>query len=717
MQMLIRTSLLASLVAGLCPVYAQESNTLDPITVSADLRNSNEQELAASTTVLTTQQLQDQGSTHFGDVLLQTPNVNYSGQSSRPRHIQIRGMGERDEYTGAPNASVGFAVDDIDFSGIGMTGSLFDVKQVEVLRGSQSTRYGASALAGLINIQSNEPTAESEQMIEATAGGDSLRELGIVSSGAFNKEANSPQYRFSMFKHTSNGFRKNAYLGRSDTNERDELSMRGKLRFFPSSVTTVDVTMMHSDMNNGYDAFSLNNSFTTLSDQPGKDTQLSNAGAVKVTHKGNPNFTLVSTTTLANSDMRYGYDGDWTNKAYWLDKGYSFYNSYNNEKKRVNLSQELRFISTPSSRIFNNTTDWLVGFYGSKLDEKNTNFTDGESAAINHITDLTNDPYSHSGEYLYYKTTTTTDYTLSKLATFAQLDHTMSKTTKLSGGLRIEQHEANFNSSNAADKFNPSETLWGGNLSISEQLDKTHNAYALIAKGYKAGGFNTAITDNSANLLRFNSEQAINYEIGLKSNYASQQLKTKISVFYIDRKNPQFDGYRENIDKTYSFFTENFESAKNYGAEAEFNWQPQARWQLFGSAGLLKTEVSGTPINPSLDNLTTRGTQSHAPNYQVMLGTQYRTAQGYFARVDANAVDSFYFDNVHNFNSNAYTLWNARIGYQAKDWEVFLWGRNITDEKYATRGYSFGNNPDYTTENYVRLGDRQQFGLTTRIFF
>jgi hypothetical protein len=51
--------------------------------------------------------------------------------------------------------------------------------------------------------------------------------------------------------------------------------------------------------------------------------------------------------------------------------------------------------------------------------------------------------------------------------------------------------------------------------------------------------------------------------------------------------------------------------------------------------------------------------------------------------------------------------------------EIFLWGRNITDEKYATRGFFFANNPDTSPqkEGYLRLGDRQQFGLTTRFFF
>jgi len=690
--MLIRTSLLASLVAGLLPVYAQESNTLDTITISADLRASLDQEFAASTSVLTAQQLQDQGATHFSDVLLQTPNVNTSGQSSRPRHIQIRGMGERDEYTGAPNASVGYAIDDIDFSGIGMAGSLFDVKQVEVLRGSQSTRYGASALAGLINIQTNEPTAQSEQMIEASAGGDNLRELGIVSSGALNKEANSPQYRFSMFSHKSDGFRNNAFLNRSDTNGRDELNIRGKLRFFPSAVTTVDLTYLHSDLNNGYDAWSLNNNFTTLSDQPGKDTQLSNAGAVKVTHKGNPNFTLVSTTTLANSDMKYGYDEDWAYPAFDLVNGYS--SVYQNNKHRRTLSQELRLISTPTSRLFNGTTDWLIGGYGAQLTESN----------------LTQSTFGG---------TNSTDYNRQNIAIFGQLDHALTKTTTLSGGLRSEQINANFSGSNG-DTFSPTETLWGGHITLSERLNKAHTAYTSLSKGYKAGGFNPGLPAGSdAKYLRYGSESALHYEIGLKSRLPDNQLSTKVNLFYTERSNPQFDGYSYDpiTHGNWVFFTENLSKATNYGLEAEFNWQPQPRWQVFGNAGLLMTEISGTPLN--IANTISDRQQAHAPNYQYLLGTQYRTASGYFARVEVNGVDRFYFSNSHSIQSDPYTLVNARIGYQSKNWEAFLWGRNLTDEKYATRGFYFGNNPQtgYADETYLRLGDRQQFGLTTRFFF
>ena len=90
------------------------------------------------------------------------PNLNWSGGTSRPRYFQLRGIGELEQYQGAPNPSVGFLIDDIDFSGVGMPATLFDVEQVEVLRGPQGTRYGANALAGLIKIKTHDATPDTE---------------------------------------------------------------------------------------------------------------------------------------------------------------------------------------------------------------------------------------------------------------------------------------------------------------------------------------------------------------------------------------------------------------------------------------------------------------------------------------------------------------------------------------------------------------------------
>ncbi|MDG6774107.1 TonB-dependent receptor [Thiomicrorhabdus sp. ZW0627] len=654
---------------------------LAPVVVNADLRETTEQDIPTSVDIKDSADLQDQGAVHFDDILLKTPNVNFSGQSSRPRHIQIRGIGQRDEYTGAPNASVGFAIDDIDFSGIGMVGNLFDVQQVEVLRGPQNTRYGQSAIGGLINIETNDSTPYRESMIEASAGQDNLKEFGLMTSGPVSSEEDAAQYRIAVFKHSSDGFRDNDTLNRTDTNGRDELTVRGKVRLFPNKNTTVDVSMLHADLNNGYDAWSRDNSFTTLSNQPGKDSQLSNAGSIKAEWKGNPNYVLTSKTTLANSDMTYSYDEDWT-----ADSA----GTYLNNKHRRTMSQELRWTSTPESRI-NGNTDWLFGLYGSKLDETNKTEYWGSSSS---------------------------DFTLSKLAGFGQLDYAMTPKATITAGLRIEQNSSDFTNS-AGEHYTPDDGLWGANLTYRYKYNDTHTAFTGITRGYKAGGFNAGQPSGTpSQYITYDAETLMNYEIGLKSNYAALGLKTNITAFYMDRQNPQFDGYTydPNSSTAWVFYTENFDGAQNYGLEGDFEWQANSNWNLYGSLGLLQTKVEGTALNTGF-TISDRE-QAHAPNYQFNLGVKYRASNGFYAQGDVTAVDKFYFDNTHNIESDPYHLVNARIGYETENYEIYLWGKNLTDETYATRGYYFDFNAPYTNPSeYIRLGDLRQLGVTARVFF
>ncbi len=114
-------------------------------------------DLPQSVTVLDRDTLQLAGVQHFEDVLALVPDLNWAAGTSRPRFFQLRGIGEVEQYQGAPNPSVGFLIDDIDFSGVGMPATLFDTQQIEVLRGPQGTAYGANALAGLISVRTVDP--------------------------------------------------------------------------------------------------------------------------------------------------------------------------------------------------------------------------------------------------------------------------------------------------------------------------------------------------------------------------------------------------------------------------------------------------------------------------------------------------------------------------------------------------------------------------------
>jgi len=151
---------------------------------------------------------------HFEELVQMVPNMNLSGEGSRARYFQLRGVGEREQYEGAPNPSVGYIIDDIDLSGVG------------VLRGPQSARYGSSALAGIIFMRSVDPADKASADTELTAGNDGLFSIAAAAGGPLSGRLRA---RLSINHFESNGFRDNAYLGRDDSNGRNELTARAKL--------------------------------------------------------------------------------------------------------------------------------------------------------------------------------------------------------------------------------------------------------------------------------------------------------------------------------------------------------------------------------------------------------------------------------------------------------------------------------------------------------
>src|SRR3984885_8153002 len=229
------------------PVEAGDSASNDPpldeIIVTATLRAVPATEVPASITVLDSQTLQDAGRANFEDVLGLIPNLNWAGDTSLPRYFQLRGIGELQQYQGAPNPSVGFLIDDIDFSGLGTAGTLYDIDQVEVLRGPQATRYGANALAGLIYLRSAEPTTVLSGRLDLDGGDYNTKSYGAVLSGPV--ESLDSGFRLAVQRYTTNGYYHNLYLNRYDTNRRDELTLRGKWTYSPSDRLHVELTALH----------------------------------------------------------------------------------------------------------------------------------------------------------------------------------------------------------------------------------------------------------------------------------------------------------------------------------------------------------------------------------------------------------------------------------------------------------------------------------------
>ncbi len=282
------------------------------------------------------------------------------------------------------------------------------------------------------------------------------------------------------------------------------------------------------------------------------------------------------------------------------------------------------------------------------------------------------------------------DYEAMSTALFGQLESAIGAATRLGVGLRIEHRSTDYVDTTAL-RAGPSETMWGGELSVSHDHSAALSSFVSLTKGYKAGGFNLGAVPPGRR--DYGEEQLWSVETGIKSSLADDALKLNASLFYSRRDDQQVRTSFQLIPgdpASFVFFTDNAAKGRTLGAEAELRWFVSEYWELYANLGLLRADFDEF-IAPQGD-LGGRD-QAHAPRYTLAAGAVYRNARGFFARLDVTARDAFYFDVSHDQKSQAYELLNARIGYERDSWSLQLWARNLLDENYAVRGFYFGNEP------------------------
>jgi len=673
----------AVLFAALFLAGAVRAQSIDEIVVTADYRGRTAGDLPASVSVLDEDAIKQLAVQHFEELISAIPNLNWSGDGHRARYFQIRGVGELEQYQGAPNPSVGLLIDDIDFSGIGTIATLFDLQQVEVLRGPQGTRYGANALAGLIYMQSAAPTADWSGRAQVSAANDAAFSGGIAMGGPIDDEL---LFRASAHHHESDGFRNNPYLGRSDTNGRRETTLRGRFRWLPNDAWQVDLATLFADIDNGYDAFALDNGLTVLSDKPGKDAQESAGASLRIAYAGPNDVTVTAITAVADSDIIFSYDADWGNDESWAPVAYDYISV--SERQRRTFSQELRVAGA----------DWLIGAYAMRLEDDLVTANQGNYY----------DPFYDFADSL--DDTFGSDYRATNIAVFGQFDRDVGDRSQLSFGIRGEHRNTEYTDS-ASLVARPSESMWGGDLTLSHDISGTVTSFASLSKGYKAGGFNLGLVPGDRR--EFGAEAMLNLEVGIKSGWRANTLQLNASLFVSRRDNQQVRTSFQldpGDPASFVFFTDNAAEGDTVGLEADLRWSPNSGWSMYATLGWL--DATFDQFETPQVNLNGRE-QAHAPTYTLATGARYQHASGFFARLDLSARDEFYFDVSHDQQSKAYSLANARIGYSREQWTAQLWVRNLFDEKYAVRGFYFGNEPpDFPNTLYTRQGDPRQAGVT-----
>ncbi len=653
------------------------------------------QEVPQSSTVVTEQRLQEKGEVSFQDEIEALPNVMWSGGTSRPRFLSIRGIGERSQYEGAPNPSVATIIDDIDFSGLGIVVPMFDIDQVEVLRGPQGVRFGSSALAGALNFRSHDPTRYSTGRAQVMAGNDQLLSGALAVGGAVPGTNDKLQLRFSAFNSQANGFRDNVFVNRDDTNKRDESVARLKVRYEQSSDLTFDLALMGVELNNGYDVFTIDNSFTTRTDHPGQDATSARAGSFKVTAKISDDVVLESISSIARTSIDYSFDGDWGNNPFWAP--YDPYDYFSDSDRiRKTIGQELRLHSADAdSYTHGESWRWLTGLFAQRLSEDTDiyEFSDGQKYDF-----LTSDYLRRTG------------------AVFGQVEVPLGDGTSLVPGLRFEQRNSLYDDSKNAD-FSPTYSMLGGSVSLQRDITENTRSYLSVSRGYKGGGFNSG-TDVPNDRRQYDPEYLWNFELGAKGAFLEKRLKSDLALFYNLRRDQQLKfSVQDNSGDPLSFtsITDSAAEGDSVGLEL-MNSFSATRWlELFASGSVMDSRYTQTP--PGTEELDGRAF-STAPSWQYSSGARAELGAGIFTRFEVTGKDAFYINDSVNQHTSPYSLFNASLGWRHARWQLLFWSRNLFNERYDVRGFYFGNEPpDFPDKLYVQRGDPRAFGCTVSYSF
>ena len=692
----LRLSLITAALLPLIstPLIANaDDSDLERIVVTGDFQRESIQTLSASASLFSKDEINQRGASYLDEMLGSTANVNFTSGASRGRYIQIRGVGLRSQFVDPINPSVGLVIDGINYSGLGGSSLLFDIDQVEIYRGPQGTRFGADGMAGMIQMESAQATADPSLKLQVGMGTYNSREAGLAASTGLTDDTSA---RVSYFRRKSDGYVDNLYLN-EETQQQDEQVARFKLNSQLTEHLNTELNLHYIDINNGYDAFTLDNSRNSVADEPGQDNQQSYAIGINNTYTGFDAFDVSLNLSAIDTELLYSFDEDWVcNDASepqlcaaglhpW---GYSSTDVYTRD--RDDQSANLQFNSK--------TGNWVAGVYYQNRD-----------------VDL-------EREYTWLASPFASTYETSNVAVYGQVATPIGPKTTLITGLRVEQYQGDYTDSNGFIE-ETDDVMVGGKIALEYQVIDRTMIYTSITRGYKAGGINSEALakakDEGLNLdadffqqhTSFDPEYLWSGEFGVKGSSLDDKFTLRLAAFYMHRDNIQLKAWQVE-GQQFTGYVDNASSGSNYGLEVEGSYQLTEDLFLTGSAGYLNTEIDDFVTQSGLNQDGRE--QAQSPKYQYAFSARYNFTNELYGMIGVEGKDDYYFSDSHNSKAPSSNLVNLSLGYETDMWAVRAWARNVFDEEVPTRGFEFGNDPldGYATHTYVQLGEPRVAGIT-----
>jgi iron complex outermembrane receptor protein len=681
-----------------------DSNTgrIEEIIVTAQRRSESLQDVPIAVTAVTAARLDAIGVTTTQDIAEVTPGLSMPtlGGYVEPH---IRGVGTSSVGPGL-ESPVATYIDGVYIaSAPASLLTLDNIDRIEVLKGPQGTLFGRNATGGLVQIVTKDPQFQSDGTAQVTYGNyQDVVADAYYTAGLSDKLAADIAIRY---EHQGEGWGRNIADGDPVGKLNHDLAVRSKFLFDMSDATRIRLSLDYQDRTTSQDVQHLTGGLPALYDNPAfggpygngnfydvdyntDETNHLKAGGVSLHVDHDFDFaTLRSIIAYRDSYFEFPLDLDYTPLPLLL---------LNDVTRDAQLSQEIQLSSLPHSWI-----TWTTGLYHFYANDRNLPLTVDFGASpyspvpFAPVNITVNDKQLTNSAAAYGQATFSlpfsTDLTLGGRYTYERKSVSGNQVFAIAGipvsTGPVPTPGDGIPSSIDFNRFNYRAALdhqFGGNIL----------GYISYNTGFKSGGYNIAVANN----VPYQPETIKATEIGLKTELLDQRLRANIAAFHYDYQNIQVSRFVEGNEVIY-----NGAKARIDGADIDLEAVVTSELTLNGGVSYIDSEFQSFPnadyfvpiggCIPGPNGICIASAQGHrlpfAPLTAFSAGADYKTRLGLgIAQFDVNY---YYTAKAFAAPSNtldipAYGLLSASATWRNIDDRYFvkLWGKNLTDKRYAT---------------------------------
>ncbi|HEY4114233.1 MAG TPA: TonB-dependent receptor [Rhizomicrobium sp.] len=717
---LLRGALLGSIsiVAATLPAVAQSTSGggIETVTVTAEKRSQNIQDVPAQVTALTGGELANMHAVSLQDLEGYIPGLNIQPLGSAGlEFVTIDGI--------PPTASTTAARVYIDETPMGSSSGFvaanvitpdvmpYDIERVEVLGGPQGTLYGANAMSGVIKYVLTQPDPTK---FSAEVGADVF---GIQDGGGAGEQTramvNIPfddtlAARGTFYQRFTPGYIDDVVTGDKNNNAVHQIGGRASVLWQPTSQLSIQAQVLDQHL--------LQNNSDTVSYDATTHRPLPGAGALS------NDFYLPEKTDIEILlyDLTGKYDFGWANltsaSSYQIIRTTTIgdltaslrpiapliglpstvFANFPENPKVSKFTQELRLTSEQGGPV-----DWLFGgYFTHEITSQTQSFLAYSSPGM---------PYPPPINPLELATL---DSSYIEYAGFANATWHITDALDLAGGARYSYNDQRYRQGLGGYLLGGTETFPLGkshegvftwDVNPSYHFDQNDMVYVRIAKGFQPGAPNAIPFDEPDAPKFYVSSTLVDYEAGLKSIFLDGKALADISAFYIDWTKIQVPVVDLKCNCTTNG---NGGGAKSKGVNFNGNYSPFDGLLL--GANLAYTDATISDPIPTLNApsgarllYVPKWTWSLTATYTMPLGNSWNFEAGAGFRHGGSSWSgvqgSFQRDYLPPpdnkvptaFLDPAYNQLDLHIGVSDDTWRLQLYARNVTNDLYLRgEGYA-----------------------------